>query len=68
MKRIFFLLLAATALAGCVTAPQRPAPLSVDPLEAQAEREARLARSDHWRLTGRIAVSDGRDGGSGRGS
>ena len=43
MKRIFFLLLAATALAGCVTAPQRPAPLSVDPLEAQAEREARLA-------------------------
>lgn len=66
MKRIFSLLLAATALAGCVTVPQRPAPLSVDPLEAQAEREARLAKRDVWRLTGRIAVSDGRDGGSGR--
>lgn len=35
-------------------------------LAAQAEREARLGRREAWGLAGRLAVSDGRDGGSGR--
>lgn len=34
-------------------------------LEAQAAREAALSGQDHWTLTGRLAVSNGRDGGSG---
>jgi outer membrane lipoprotein LolB len=35
-------------------------------LDAQARREAALADQSEWRLSGRIAVSDGKDGGSGR--
>jgi outer membrane lipoprotein LolB len=34
-------------------------------LEAQAAREAALSGRDHWVLTGRLAVSNGHDGGSG---
>lgn len=34
-------------------------------LGAQAAREATLSGSDHWILTGRLAVSNGSDGGSG---
>lgn len=53
-------------LAGCVAAPKRPVAPAADPLAAQAAREAELAQRSDWHLTGRIAVSDGRDGGSGR--
>lgn len=35
-------------------------------LAAQAQREAELGAAEDWSLTGRLAVSDGRDGGSGR--
>lgn len=35
-------------------------------LAAQAQREAELARMPVWHLSGRIAVAQGRDGGSGR--
>ena len=35
-------------------------------LAAQAQRESELALRDDWSMTGKIAVSDGNDGGSGR--
>jgi outer membrane lipoprotein LolB len=35
-------------------------------LQAQAAREALLATQPDWSLSGRIAISDGKDGGSGR--
>lgn len=52
-------------LAGCSTAPPRRS--EQEPaLAAQLERESRLGQRDDWSLVGRLAVSDGRDGGSGR--
>ncbi|MEI7036010.1 lipoprotein insertase outer membrane protein LolB [Fulvimonas yonginensis] len=65
MKR--FLLPCAAAgllLAGCAPAPVRRAPDQAA-LAAQAAREERLAGVDRWTLEGHLAVSDGRDGGSG---
>lgn len=35
-------------------------------LAAQSQREAEIGAADDWSLVGRLAVSDGRDGGSGR--
>lgn len=52
-------------LAGCARQPVRRAP-DAALLEAQANREAALALQTDWSLTGRIAISDGRNGGSGR--
>jgi outer membrane lipoprotein LolB len=65
MMRTLLMVAALALLAACTTKPQR---ISADSalLEAQAEREAALARQGAWKLTGRLAVSDGRDGGSGR--
>ncbi len=65
MRRIagFTLLL---LLAACTTAPRKPLSPDAELLHAQTRREAQLAQRDTWKLTGRIAVSDGRDGGSGR--
>lgn len=51
-------------LGGCATAPLRGPDATL--LAAQAEREAELSARDHWRLTGRVAVSGEGDGGSGR--
>ena len=52
-------------LAGCATAPRpRIAPTS-DLLAHQAEREKALAAQPSWQLTGRLGVSNGKDGGSG---
>lgn len=51
-------------LGGCATAPLRGPDAAL--LAAQAEREAELSVRDHWRLTGRVAVSGEGDGGSGR--
>lgn len=62
-------LLAAFALAGCVTAPVRaplPPAQRAAALEAQAIREAWLAAHPDWRLEGRVALSNGSRGGSGR--
>lgn len=57
-------LTAIVVLAGC-SAP-RSRTLDVAALEAQLERERKLAGQPSWRLTGRVAVTTGRDGGSGR--
>src|SRR3546814_7556924 len=52
-------------LAGCATAP-RSRPGDALSLAAQAQREAVLSGQQHWQLQGRIALSLGDDGGSGR--
>ncbi|SDD88499.1 lipoprotein insertase outer membrane protein LolB [Aquimonas voraii] len=56
--------LALLLLVGCARAPLRGPDAEL--LAAQAGREAALARIDHWRLTGRLAVSGEGEGGSGR--
>lgn len=58
-------LLVALTLAACAPVPVRRGP-DAALLRAQAEREALLAAMPDWSLSGRIAVSDGHDGGSGR--
>lgn len=65
MSRALLLLVPALLLAACVRAPVR---IDADAtlLQAQAEREQTLAAERRWGLVGRLAVSDGRDGGSGR--
>lgn len=65
MMRKLLMVAVLALLAACTTAPRR---ISADSalLAAQVEREAALAREGAWKLTGRLAVSDGRDGGSGR--
>lgn len=66
----FWIVLAVTA---CLTAcSSRPIRSELPPAQreaaeaAQAAREAALRADPSWSLTGRIAVSTGRDGGSGR--
>jgi outer membrane lipoprotein LolB len=54
----------AIGLAACA-APERRSETSAGLLRQEA-REETLARMDHWSLVGRIAVTDGKDGGSGR--
>lgn len=57
---------AALLLAGCTAQPVRaPAPAAADPARAQAEARQRAGLRD-WTLAGRIAASNGRQGGSGR--
>jgi outer membrane lipoprotein LolB len=64
MKRLGLALLCLAGLAGCVPAPTRQADAGL--LAAQAEREARLAADAGWRLSGRLAVNAGGEGGNGR--
>ncbi|HEV2606642.1 MAG TPA: outer membrane lipoprotein LolB, partial [Xanthomonadaceae bacterium] len=59
------LVLLILALAACVSPPVRRAP-DAALLQAQAAREAALAAHPDWALSGHIAISDGKDGGSGR--
>jgi outer membrane lipoprotein LolB len=56
--------IAALALSGCVSQPAR-APVPVDHAQAQAHDQQRAAVTD-WSVSGRIAVSNGSQGGSGR--
>lgn len=55
-------------LAGCATQAPRPALPAVagDPAAHQQQRAALLAGMPAWALSGRVALSNGRDGGSGR--
>ncbi|TWG88559.1 outer membrane lipoprotein LolB [Luteimonas sp. J16] len=57
-------LAAALLLAGCATPPVR-APVQVDPMVA-GRADAERASLQSWRLAGRVAISGGRQGGSGR--
>lgn len=65
MSRLLVGLVVLALLAGCVRAPIRQ-DANAALLQAQAEREQALAAQLQWSLVGRLAVSDGRDGGSGR--
>lgn len=61
--------LATVLLAACTSAPVRPPAAPVDGAEAQArqqERRQRLEAIPAWSMQGRIAVSVGDKGGSGR--
>ncbi|HRP73465.1 MAG TPA: lipoprotein insertase outer membrane protein LolB [Luteimonas sp.] len=67
MSRLHACTLAAVAvllLAGCVTQPTR-APAPLDPEQARLADLQRAAIAD-WQLSGRVAISNGRQGGSGR--
>lgn len=59
-RRLTLVLVTALALVGC--AARGPALRAVE----AADRQQRLAMLGNWAFEGRIAVSDGRDGGSGR--
>lgn len=63
------LLVATLLLAACAGQPLRAPGPSLPAAEAQARqaaREATLAGQPQWTLQGRVAVSNGHDGGSGR--
>lgn len=62
-RAVFSLILVLTLLSGCVGAPQRPFNTEGHSLE---ERESRLAAYSVWSASGRIAVDDGNEGGSGQ--
>ena len=67
MRRLQLVALAAVAalsLSACVSRPER-APAPVDPAQARQAAEQRAALAD-WSLSGRVAISGGRQGGSGR--
>jgi outer membrane lipoprotein LolB len=66
--RVFAMATCAMLLAACVAQPVRQAlpPISGAPETNQATREARLASAPNWNLQGRVALSNGRNGGSGR--
>ncbi len=57
--------LAALLLSGCVSRPVRTPEVPVDPVQAQAQDRERAVIAQ-WGLSGRIAVSNGKQGGSGR--
>ncbi|HET9047377.1 MAG TPA: lipoprotein insertase outer membrane protein LolB [Chiayiivirga sp.] len=64
--RVVLMALALTVLSACSnTTPRRVNDLQTE-LSAQTAREQVLHEHPRWRLSGRIAVSDGRDNGSGR--
>jgi outer membrane lipoprotein LolB len=60
--RVFLILLIPLALAACVPAGVRG---DAATLRAQAAREKRMAPHTHWLIKARLAVSDGKHGGSG---
>lgn len=64
LLRMAVVLAATAAIAGCAPAARisREAAGGM----AEGDRAARLGELPRWSLTGRIAVSDGREGGSGR--
>lgn len=67
MRRVCWAL-ALLLLTACAQRSVKP-PLASDPLggeRAMSDRESRLFERDRFDLAGRIAISDGKDGGSGR--
>lgn len=65
LLNLFAPLVAAMLLAGCVSQPTRVPSVPVDEAQARAQDERRAALTE-WALSGRIAVSNGKQGGSGR--
>lgn len=65
LGRIAVALLCAALLGGCATRP-RVALAPVDGEQQLSSRESALFERTHFSLNGRIAVSNGKDGGSGR--
>lgn len=63
--RILAACVLAVALSGCVSQPLRAPAVPVDRAQAEAQDRQRGAVTD-WALSGRIAVSNGKQGGSGR--
>jgi len=63
MKKFLLGMAAASLLLGCTPAVRVKGDAGL--LNAQSAREQALAGVDHWTLQGRLAVSDGRNGGSG---
>jgi outer membrane lipoprotein LolB len=61
VRALLLLLAALSSLTGCVTTPPVTGPVD----ERHLERAAALAEIQRWSLEGRLAVSDGEDGGSG---
>lgn len=68
LRRTWGMAVCVALLAGCAARPARDAlpPIAGTPETHQAHREAALARDLQWALQGRVALSNGRDGGSGR--
>ena len=64
MNRLLPLAAVGLLLAACAPVPVRK-PADQAALAAQAAREKQLAGVDRWTLEGHLAVSDGREGGSG---
>jgi outer membrane lipoprotein LolB len=67
-RRAWWIAVLAAGLAACAATPVREAlpPVAGAPEAHQAGREAALAAAADWSLQGRVALSNGRDGGSGR--
>lgn len=69
MKRRILPVLAALLLSACATQGVQRGVAPVDPVAAeqqQAGREQRLRPATQWGFSGRVAISNGRNGGSGR--
>ncbi len=67
--RLAGLLPALFLLASCATGPSRPAAPAVPPAQAERHQEQRrqaLELLDAWSVEGRVAISNGQRGGSGR--
>lgn len=63
--RLFAIVVAASLASACAMQPVR-APIAGDAQEHQLAREQALAARTQWSLQGRVALSNGREGGSGR--
>lgn len=67
--RWLLLVALAASLSACMTRPARDAvlpPIAGTPEMHQRAREAALSQQPTWSLQGRVALANGRDGGSGR--
>ena len=66
--RISIAVVCAALLSACMARPVRDVlpPITGSPETHQAQRETGLATVTQWSLQGRVALSNGRDGGSGR--
>lgn len=65
LKSLVLATLLSAGLAGCA-APIRPNLANADAESAQLARESKLAAEPDWSFTGRVALSQGKTGGSGR--